>query len=310
MKKIIALYFLSLSCITFSQVGIGTTTPDPSALLDIVSSSSGILIPRMSQSERDAILAPIEGLLIYQQNNVSGFYYFNGIIWIRISVLNGEFRSINGIVQNTTNIEEDDFVFGSTQLSDVVGVADNSRLFFDKSKSAFRVGLVTGNQWNDTNIGDFSFASGNTPIASGNNAIAMGRFATATQANTIAIGNLTSASEIEAVAIGSSAIASESSAISIGNGTNASGIRAGDRTEASGQTSTAMGSSTRAVGTSSVAMGDTSAASGNFSIAIGRSSVATANNAVAIGNSNMASGISSLAMGSNSIASSTTSIRK
>ena len=64
-----------------TSVAIGTTTVDNSALLNLNSTSSGILIPRMLESERDLIPNPSEGLLIYQTDNTPGFYYFNGTIW-------------------------------------------------------------------------------------------------------------------------------------------------------------------------------------------------------------------------------------
>lgn len=64
-----------------AQVGIGTVTPDPSASLDISSTNSGILIPRMTQSERDLIASPAEGLLMYQTNNSKGFYYYSAGNW-------------------------------------------------------------------------------------------------------------------------------------------------------------------------------------------------------------------------------------
>ncbi len=65
------------------------------------------------------------------------------------------------------NTATDDFLFGNSSLTSVSGTADDSRLFFDKSKSAFRVGQVTGNQWNDGNIGFHSGALGSNNIASG-----------------------------------------------------------------------------------------------------------------------------------------------
>jgi len=76
-----ALIALSLS--TQAQVGIGTTTPNASAMLDIVSTDAGILIPRMDQTQRDAVTvnAATTGLLIYQTNNTPGFYYYNGTAW-------------------------------------------------------------------------------------------------------------------------------------------------------------------------------------------------------------------------------------
>ena len=47
-----------------SSVGIGTSSPDNSAILDISSTTQGVLIPRMTTTERDAILFPVTGLQI------------------------------------------------------------------------------------------------------------------------------------------------------------------------------------------------------------------------------------------------------
>jgi trimeric autotransporter adhesin len=49
--------------------GIGTTTPDASSLLEIKSTSKGLLIPRMTLTQRNAIAAPATGLMIYQTNS-------------------------------------------------------------------------------------------------------------------------------------------------------------------------------------------------------------------------------------------------
>lgn len=81
MRFIIILVVLLVSFQVSAQVGIGTTTPDASAMLDITSTDSGILIPRMTQAQRDAIATPATGLLIYQTDNSPGFYYYNGTIW-------------------------------------------------------------------------------------------------------------------------------------------------------------------------------------------------------------------------------------
>ena len=59
------------------NIGIGTSNPHSSAIVDI-NSVKGVLLPRMTQAQRDAISAPAGGLLIYQTNGVSGFYYYNG----------------------------------------------------------------------------------------------------------------------------------------------------------------------------------------------------------------------------------------
>ncbi len=69
----------------FSQVGIGTTTPDQSAILDITSTSQGLLLPRMNESQRDAIPNPATGLLIYLIDGTQQcLQVFNGANWENI----------------------------------------------------------------------------------------------------------------------------------------------------------------------------------------------------------------------------------
>jgi len=65
--------------------GIGTLTPNASSLLDISSTTKGILIPRMTQAQRDAIVGPATGLMIYQTTNTPGFYYYSGTAWTAVS---------------------------------------------------------------------------------------------------------------------------------------------------------------------------------------------------------------------------------
>jgi hypothetical protein len=67
------------------EVGIGTNAPAASALLDLSSSSKGVLIPRMTAAQKTAISSPTTGLLIFQTDASTGFYYYNGSSWISIS---------------------------------------------------------------------------------------------------------------------------------------------------------------------------------------------------------------------------------
>ncbi|HVX52689.1 MAG TPA: tail fiber domain-containing protein [Chitinophagaceae bacterium] len=66
------------------KVGIGTTTPNTSSLLEIKSTNKGILIPRMTLAQRNAIASPATGLLIYQTDNNPGFFYYSGSSWTGI----------------------------------------------------------------------------------------------------------------------------------------------------------------------------------------------------------------------------------
>lgn len=61
-------------------VGIGTTAPDASAALDIVSSSKGLLLPRLTQAQRDAIYFPATGLTIFN-TTTNKLNTWNGTNW-------------------------------------------------------------------------------------------------------------------------------------------------------------------------------------------------------------------------------------
>ena len=65
LKCSLLLSLILISNNLFSQVGIGTLDPDASAALDISSSSKGLLIPRLTTSERNLIALPATGLMIY-----------------------------------------------------------------------------------------------------------------------------------------------------------------------------------------------------------------------------------------------------
>jgi hypothetical protein len=70
-------------------ISVDGSTPDNSAMLDIKSTSGGLLIPRMTKSQRDSISSPATSLIIYQTDNTPGFYYNAGTPsspnWVRSS---------------------------------------------------------------------------------------------------------------------------------------------------------------------------------------------------------------------------------
>ncbi|MEQ7799551.1 hypothetical protein ABDJ41_07025 [Pedobacter sp. ASV1-7] len=68
-----------------AQVGIGTSTPDESAQLEILSTSKGLLIPRLSLVQRNDINNPANGLLIYQTNDSPGFYFYSNGQWQKLA---------------------------------------------------------------------------------------------------------------------------------------------------------------------------------------------------------------------------------
>lgn len=291
MKKILTLLLLITVTSSFSQVGINTTTPDASSMLDISSTDKGILIPRMTQAQRVAIATPATSLLIYQTDGTTGFWFYNGTTWVNLNSSSGEFKSISGLVQNTTSTAADDFVFGSTSLANIAGTNDDYRMFYDKSKGAFRAGDVTGTQWDDVNVGNNSTAFGYNTTASGGFSTAIGNQTIASGAGSVASGFKSIASGDTSTAIGSVTIASGIVATAMGAGGTASGFAStvmGTQTTASANNSTAMGYQTTASGGSSIAMGAITTASGDSSIAMGSSTVALGNSSTALGTNNTA----------------------
>jgi len=56
---------------------------DPSAMLDVSSSNKGFLTPRMTEADRIAVVNPARGLLVYQIDNTTGFWFFDGSSWVQ-----------------------------------------------------------------------------------------------------------------------------------------------------------------------------------------------------------------------------------
>jgi len=99
-NKILLFFAITISMYSIAQVGIGTSNPDASSVLEIQSTSKGLLIPKLSKTQRDAINSPAVGLLLYQTDNNPGFYYYNASnTWIRI----GEETIISNTSSITTN---------------------------------------------------------------------------------------------------------------------------------------------------------------------------------------------------------------
>lgn len=67
------------------STGIGTSAPNASSILEVKSTTKGMLTPRMTKAQRDLIASPATGLLIFQTNSTPGFYFFDGSVWKAVS---------------------------------------------------------------------------------------------------------------------------------------------------------------------------------------------------------------------------------
>ena len=99
---------------TFSQnqnVAINTdgSLPANSAMLDISATDKGILIPRITSTQRDAIVSPATGLMVYD-NSLNQFWYFNGIEWTAISGATSSVTFLNDLSDVNAIPSDGDFL--------------------------------------------------------------------------------------------------------------------------------------------------------------------------------------------------------
>ena len=251
--------------VKLGQVGMGTDSPASCAKLEISGSDKGVLVPRTDtttvNNANTGALAT--GLLLYQ-NSDNTFYYYDGSKWVAIT--KGQdvvFERNNTTVRQKGHYDTDDFIFGRNALPQNGESVTDSMFFFDKSKSAFRIGkLYNSHNWSPDNIGNYSFATGNNTKASGDYSTAWGWNTVANDRTSTAWGFSTLASNWQSTAWG-------------------------DRTEASGHNSTAWGDSTTASGNFATVWGDSTIASGNTTTAWGSSTYARSAFETALGRYNI-----------------------
>jgi hypothetical protein len=163
-KQFLLIFGLLFSINLMAQTGIGTTTPHASAKLDIASTDKGLLIPRMTKVQREAISlsAAANGLLVYQTDDLSGFYVNTSasttVAWTRVNM--DWVRTGNNISYTTGNISTTGALTGgNTSSSNISGFtanvievpssrdltsADNGKILQSTSASAITIVIPTG----------------------------------------------------------------------------------------------------------------------------------------------------------------------
>lgn len=150
MKKGIVLLVFSLAFLSGkAQTGIGTTTPSPSAKLEVASTNQGFLPPRIALTAANAaspVTSPATGLLVYNTattgsapNNVApGYYYWNGTAWVAI-LGNVTTSSISGNGTTTTLTNFGAEVNVQTGTSYTLAATDNGKIISCTSNSAVTI---------------------------------------------------------------------------------------------------------------------------------------------------------------------------
>lgn len=130
MKRLLYISFFLIS--TFQLIGQNVSInesglePDSSAMLDITSNSKGVLVPRLTEVERNSIAGPASGLLIFQTTGTTGFWYNQGTAaipdWVKLTT---QFETQNILEDNDNdtkvsveNASDEDFIRFTTKGSE------------------------------------------------------------------------------------------------------------------------------------------------------------------------------------------------
>jgi len=162
---------------TKGGVGIGTTTPDNSAILDLSSNKKGLLLPRMSLQERTEIKSPARGLMVYQTNFMSGLYIYDGSTWSSIGSTEAKLTTNDNAVWGTlgnAGLNSAEHFIGTTDQTSIVFKVNNQKSgLIDSERGNLFLGFRTGQNstaYNSVALGALAMQKANT---SGNN-IAIG----------------------------------------------------------------------------------------------------------------------------------------
>lgn len=170
-------YLVIILCIAMFQtglvaqsVGIGTETPDASALLDVASTDKGVLIPRITTAQREAITTPATGLLVYDTDSDS--FWFQGTTgWTELR--NGKINALmDGDADTKVQVEEstDEDIIRFDLSGQERWVMTDHRLEPMNSGNNVLLGIAAGANDDLTNnrlvaIGNYALSANTTGIA-------------------------------------------------------------------------------------------------------------------------------------------------
>jgi hypothetical protein len=132
------------------SMGISSSaiTPDASSILEMRTTSKGLLIPRMTTAERDAITSPATGLMVFNTTS-NKFNFYNGSSW---TVLFSGTSGLNSITGTSNRI-----TIGGTAADPTVDISSG----YAGQNSITTLGTITTGTWNGTIITSAYGGTGN-----------------------------------------------------------------------------------------------------------------------------------------------------
>ena len=124
---VVAIILAMTSQVKAQNVAINSdgSTPNSSAMLDITSTTKGLLTPRMTSAQRTAISSPATGLIVYQTDGTDGFYYYDGSAWVLLINGTDALPAVNGSA--VTNLNASNLASGTVPTARLgTGTASSS----------------------------------------------------------------------------------------------------------------------------------------------------------------------------------------
>ncbi len=148
LKCLILSLFVVTSNFVNAQVSINqdNSLPDASAMLDVQSTSKGMLVPRMTSNQRIAIATPATGLLVFDTVTTS-FWYYDGTNWLSLSDTDATNEYNTSVVLNGTTLETTDA--GGTISTELSGLQDVDWLKTDGTQAT----AIGNNIYTNGNVG-------------------------------------------------------------------------------------------------------------------------------------------------------------
>ena len=177
-------------------------------------------------------------------------------------------------------------VSGAHGTGTIPATGAGTRMMFYPRKSAFRVGAVSGIEWDDFRVGSYSAAFGFDTRASLNFGMAYGDRSLSTGSGSFAGGINALSSGTGSIAVGENVRATRVGAVAFGGGSEANGdwsTAIGNSSIATGNVSFAGGNSAESIGFVAFSYGSSTNSTGNYSVSMGDNATATGNNSMAVG---------------------------